>query len=134
MLNNGISMPWQITYHPDTEIVEVIYTGANGINDIYEATAASIRETKERASLKVLLDFSEAKISLNLLDTLKFPDKFYNDLKADRLVRVAVVEPKSTAYKSLTRFFVTASNNRGWSVQSFTTRDEAFVWLNSEAD
>jgi len=121
-------MSFAIKHKPSPGIIEVIFRGFTTGDDLREATTKCISMEKETGTTRFLIDAVEVNLAASITDLYNLPVQF-EDEKANRESRTAVILPKSPRARRDAEFCETACRNRGWSVQTFSERQGAIDWL-----
>ena len=126
-------MSWTIDYNHTLGIIEIVYVGFTSRLDIQEVTSKAIAMTEKEETLDVLIDAVEMDPAPSVIDIYKLPAEQYVSEGLSHQIRIALVEPNLPQAKEAARFYETVCVNRGWSVQLFSHRDEAIIWLTARA-
>jgi hypothetical protein len=122
-------MTWYVRHDTSLGIIEVTYAGLVDGSDLWEACSRRIVLEQQTGSHAVLVDASEIDLVATVLDVFSLPAKLYEEKRADRKTRIALVLPRSEKAIEFAKFYETACTNRGWSVKVFQDRQGAIEWL-----
>ncbi len=122
-------MPWTYKYNPTLQIIEAVFFGSITARDLKESTSEFIAWEKEKDINRFLIDTTEMEFAASLVDVYNLPAKQYQEEKADRNGRVALVLSRYPWEKEAAQFYETVCKNRAWDVQAFSEREEAVNWL-----
>lgn len=122
-------MSWDIKYNEDSQIIEISYTGDVTGMDLHEAATKRLSMQKKTGAKLILADASLTRSNPPIMDIYELPDRLYSDNKAIRDSRIAFVLPKNKKFRELAYFYQTAVKNRGWIIELFENREDAFSWL-----
>ncbi|MGD9161150.1 MAG: STAS/SEC14 domain-containing protein [Desulfobacteraceae bacterium] len=125
-------MSWHINYNEESRIIEITYSGNVTGQDIREATVRRISLQTETGATLILADASQSQEGPPLINVYDLPDRIYPEHDARRDTRIAFILPTHSKAKELAHFFQTAAKNRGWTIELFEERKDAFSWLTSE--
>jgi len=127
-------MAWRVLYNSTTDVAELINEGAVTSKDLFDGVMACYHLGIEKGSLKFLADSSKReKFKGSIFDYYKVPEMFAK-MPEIRRARIAVLLPTGKCFDAGVRFFETVCLNRGYLVQTFTTRHAAEEWLNKLED
>lgn len=122
-------MAWTVAYDDTLRAISVKLFGSLDGSELHGLTSAAIALQKEQGILDVLVDAIELEFPPPLVDIYDLPAEQYIAEHLTRKVRIAVVLPKVPHAREAAQFYETVCRNRGWSVRSFLSRDEAAAWL-----
>ncbi|MBN1378896.1 MAG: STAS/SEC14 domain-containing protein [Gammaproteobacteria bacterium] len=125
-------MPYTLNYNHSLQLVEVVYTGKVTADELRESTSKAIALGKKHGDADALVDGTEMELVASSVDLLDLPAHQYEAEKMSRRVRVAFVLPKLSKELENSKFYETASVNRGWQVRLFPNRNEAIEWLTTK--
>jgi hypothetical protein len=122
-------MPWNVEYDSELNLVLCTFVGRVSAAEYIEAKTKAFLLAQEKGTNRYLVDDTDWETAISVTDMYEWP-KLYEQWRADRLSRVAVImpNPDSPEARDL-QFYETTSRNRGWNVSVFPTRDEAVAWL-----
>ena len=123
-------MPYDLKYNGNLRIIELVHTGILSGKDLQKCTEEGIALQMEHGVYAILIDTIDLESVANIADLYYLPRQ-YDEGKASRSTRIALVTPRDPAAQGFTQFYDNVCNNRGWRVQPFDTRDEAVEWLTS---
>ena len=118
-------MPEEVKINDELKIIEVISFGDVSNEDILASVASVAKIFKETRISKVLVDTTEEKSFPSTFEVLSIASNMPRDMRFALFVR----ETQST--KRDVHFFETVALNRGFSFQTFTSKNEALKWLRS---
>ena len=121
-------MAWSVDYNSDLGFIQVVYTGLVTFNEFKEATNKVLSMSKSHKENRILIDDSKLEIAVSTTEIYKLP-LFYDDVKANRRSRLALILPTAPQPREDVQFFVTVCRNRGWYIKGFGKRQEAIEWL-----
>lgn len=126
-------MPWSVKYDAELGIVCIVNSGRITIDEFKEGAFEIIAQARKHRTNLVLIDDSKLEITVSTNDIFKMP-QFYEDAKAYRGSRWALIQPpEGPALKEL-KFYETVCRNRGWLVKLFSDRQAAVDWLLNEPE
>lgn len=124
-------MACSVTYNPESDLVETVYSGRVTAEDVLYAATERIRlQREEGASWQVLIDTRQTtQLVAGAFDFYKLQD-VYREEPSNHRTQIAVVLPDGDEHaRAGALFFETLCVNRGWLVSSFDEMDEAVSWL-----
>ncbi len=121
-------MAWSVDYNSDLGFIQVVYTGRVTFNEFKEATNKVISMSRSHKENRILIDDANLEIGVSTTEIYKLP-LFYDDVKANRRSRLALILPTAPQALEDVQFFVTVCRNRGWNIKGFSKRQEAIDWL-----
>ncbi len=127
-------MPWTARHDPSRDIVELVCGGTMTASDLHGATTRCILLSKQKGSIKFLIDAAAIELAASIFDLYDLPSRQYVEEGADRLSRIAVILPTDPKELDSVKFYELACKNRGWRVESFPDRDGALSWLLGERE
>ncbi len=122
-------MPYTITYDPESDIVNLAFTGEITGIVISEATSKCIALQKQSRALRFLVEVNGWEVVASFVDIYKLIYDQYAAEAAHRLSRIAVVLPTTASGQTAATFYETVSQNAGWKAQVFASRKNAIDWL-----
>jgi hypothetical protein len=122
-------MPWQVNLSEDSKYVKMCYKDEISIEDVRQAHSAAVSLCKENSILFVLDDCLEMTAKFTITDLILLYKTFEESGKSFRIIE-AIVLPKDNKARDNVLFYETASLNRGYTIKSFKTQEEALKWLN----
>lgn len=129
-------MPHTITYHPETQILELKLHGQITFNEIKEIYSEALPFAKDKNSSLFLSDYREAVLCLSTFEIYELPKIFSETAAAVGFIpfhlKRAIVQSQ-THNPDDYQFFETVSQNRGQSLaRLFQDIDEAKKWLSQK--
>jgi len=125
-------MTCKVEYHPDLKLVECVVEGFLTVNELLEATIATVSLSVEKETNLILVDDSKLEKTVETVDIYELPQS-YEDLNIDRKIKAAVILPISLQAREDVQFYETVCQNRGWDIAVFEQRQEAIDWLMEES-
>jgi hypothetical protein len=124
----GAAVAWSVSRNDLTGVIEITYRGTIAMEQVIDSTAEALAIAEGEGPQLFLSDLSDARSELSVIEIYSIPAQ-WEQLKANRGNRVAVVVPESAADPVDARFYENVSRNRGWLVRVFKERKEALEWL-----
>lgn len=121
-------MPWNVTFHPDTRIIETTFAGLLTPDELKAAVMATLHECHSRDVPLLLADCSQLQGGHSIVDLYEMASAVASSAVVGNL-REAVLVPASAVAADSVRFWETAAGNRGITVQLFQDRASAVAWL-----
>ena len=121
---------YRVTFHPAFQIVECATTGFLTVDELTEATVATVVLAIEKNTQLILIDDSKLEKAVGTFDIYNLPE-LYDTLAIDRSIKVSIVLPESPEAKEDVQFYETVCRNKGWNTEIFEQRQEAIDWLRS---
>jgi hypothetical protein len=122
-------MPYTIKHDPESDIVEIVFTGPIESDDMIEATTKCTSLQKQTGATRFLVDAGEWDVAASLVDIFDLPDKQYWKEELSRQTRVAVVRPTAASALKAAQFYEITCRNRGWNAKVCSDRQHAVDWL-----
>ena len=124
-------MSFAVKYNPEFRIIESVLADNVTKKDLLMHEAQCIALAKETNPTGILTDATQATLKVSMAALFDLPE-FYAVQGLRRSVRIAILPPTSDAENRLVDFYETVCLNRGWTVRTFTERQEALDWLLGE--
>jgi hypothetical protein len=121
-------MGWDVSYLEDLKIIETKFFGYIKKPELFTAIESSIAEAGKRETKKFLSDCSNLAGGHSLFDLYEKANEIFaagvpKDLKE------AIILPTQSIQQDKTEFWKTVTNNLGYNVRIFQSREEALEWL-----
>ena len=120
-------MPWTVNYDSDSDCVVTVYEGKLTAEDLRAEEEQSLALAIEKGTKRFLVDLVNYESSISPLHLLESPARY--EEKLTRPIFVAVLEPLSHEARKDSEFYETICVNRGWTVATFATKEDAIAWL-----
>ena len=124
-------MPYEVNYNSKLRIVEATVSGVLSAEEFHSCTDEQMNLTAKHGIGSVLINALELTSVEFVMDIYDLPGR-YEEGGLSRSSRFALVLPKLRSLHEIGEFYDNVCNNRGWTVQSFATRDEAIAWLTDD--
>lgn len=121
-------MPYEVNCNSKLRIIEATISGMLSTEEFHSCTNEQMNLSAKHDIGSVLINALELTSVEFFMDVYDLPGR-YKEGGQSRSSRIALVLPKLRALHELGEFYDNVCNNRGWTVQSFATRDEAIAWL-----
>jgi hypothetical protein len=121
-------MPWNVVHLEREGVVETVYSGAITTADLRDAIMATVAMAKERGSRRFLSDCSQLEEGGSLTDIYELPG-LYERLGIGRNWKEGIVLPVIPQAEDQLKFYETVTQNQGFQVRIFPSREEALSWL-----
>lgn len=121
-------MPLEIKFDPAEGIIESIFTGDIGFEELESEAYQTIELSKNHKVNKFLCDGRKAVVSQSIVAALDL-ERISEQEQVDRLSKIAIIAPESPETLHFAKFYETACLNRGWNVSVFEDRESAAAWL-----
>lgn len=121
-------MTWNVEYDTELGLIHCVYSGRVTVDEFKEATTKAMTLSKIKKTAKFLIDDSMLEIAVSATEIYELP-LFYDDIKASRKSKMAVILPSARQARKDVEFYETVCRNRGWAVKIFTERQRAIDWL-----
>jgi len=125
------AMPWRVEHDAELGIVRAIYFGRVTANEFKAGTLETIALMDAHGINLLLIDDTEVELAVSTNDIFEMP-QFYENVRAMRSTRWALVHPSDPAAIKHFRFYENVCRNRGWLVKLFSDRQAALDWLLTE--
>lgn len=123
-------MPWNLEYHEDTQIVELVITGRVSSEELLEAASARIAFGEENRTDKYIINARHIDAPRSTtLAVYDIPTRIYDEKGLSRDSAIAVVAPIASESIWISSFYEDLCVNRGWRVETFLERSRAIEWL-----
>lgn len=122
-------MAWSVEYNSELRIIESVYAGTVDGKELRNAAQKRIETQQEHNTNQVLVDATALESVGSMVDIFNLPALYYPSKSFSRATMIALVLPKLEQPLEATKFYVTASQNRGWNAKAFENREDALVWL-----
>jgi hypothetical protein len=121
-------MPWNITVHPKTGIVETLYGGRLSPTELQAAVLATIEQGRKRGATLYLGNCTSLEGGHSVTD-LYFLADLLQSLGLTSEFHEAILLPQLEAAAEDVQFWETTTRNRGCDVRVFRDREAALAWL-----
>jgi|SRR5579859_3954310 len=125
-------MPCTIGFNERDKILEVVYQGEFGADELRTSTHEILTAMLERKTMRVLLDCAQAHFNIPAANVFQLPDLYDSRGVARHDARAAVVKPKDGYHQELFEFYEDVCRNRGFFVSLFDDAVAARAWLLSD--
>jgi hypothetical protein len=122
----GASMAHNITVL-ESGILEIVHTGKMTVREAHASRDEAGPMMKARGLRRVLTDVSRTNHDDSTMDLFKFNSTHYDVFP--RGTRIAVVIPPESEHRESAQFAETVASNRGISMKTFLTYEDAKNWL-----
>lgn len=122
-------MKWNIEFNNKSHFVVLTYNGLISTQELYDSSIATIDLTNKYGVIKMLVEASRFKTNSARDEIFKMSNELYDKWGMNKLMQIAIVEPKDFMAKSIANFYEIASKNLGWDVKVLPDRKEALKWL-----
>ena len=121
-------MPYTINYLEDEGIVEVVSVGNLTIEDFINQGKEAIELALKKNTNLFFADNSDMVGPVNISVIISIPD-FWERFSASRTNKMAMLISKDKSLHEDFNFFENVCRNRGWNVNLFEKKEDAFKWL-----
>lgn len=121
-------MPYEVLYHQEYGVVEVVYCGEISHDDFVGAHEDAWELAKEKGVVRFVSDNRRVKGSPPVRTIVRIPE-LYDRLGVGRGNAVAVVLPSRGLEARTTKLYVKMARAIGRNVEAFNYREEALEWL-----
>jgi hypothetical protein len=118
-------MEWDIEYLPDHKVLVVRARGTLDAAASEQVIAAGAAAAAQHDCTRHLVDYRQARVSLSVLDMYHRPD-LYREQGMPHNTCIALLFSR---LDNDTRFREAVAVNRGVSLRTFTSEDQALAWL-----
>ncbi len=118
----------QVRYIEEIRVIESMFDETYTPQDIIDSTKQAISFSKNMGTNLFLADCTKLKRSRSVLEIYGIGDVFIG-MNIPRGIRQAVILPAKKEIESNSRFYETATRNKGYDVKVFSDRFEAIAWL-----
>ncbi|MBI5648446.1 MAG: STAS/SEC14 domain-containing protein [Ignavibacteriae bacterium] len=125
-------MPWTARFIADDGIIEMTYEGILTEAELHASVHAAVEYGTREDTLNVLADCTRIIAEGSLFDVVELVN-FYDQNKVTRRMREAVIVDAGSPTEMYMRFYETVACNRGYTVRTFTSAEDARNWLRGEA-
>jgi len=122
-------MPCTIGFNEKDKILEVVYQGDFGADELRASTQEILTAMLERKSMRVLLDCAAAHFNIPAVNVYQLPDVYDSRGVTRHDARAAVVTPKDGYHREIFDFYEDVCRNRGFFVKLFGDAGAARAWL-----
>jgi hypothetical protein len=117
-----------VHYVAELNLVESVFDVSYTKQDIIDSTMEAIKLAAENGTDRYLVDCTKLARSRSIIDIYSIGE-LYNDLDIKRGSKQAVILSSNKEIEKNTRFYETATRNRGYDVRIFNDHAEAVAWL-----
>ena len=122
-------MSFNLDYQEWSRVVHLRFIGDSSQDTVHEASLAFVKMLNEKASTKLLTDFSDAKsLAMSSFDVSDLP-AYFRSLGLQKPFIEAVVAPRGGPLRETAEFYETVCTNRGARVRVFETTSDGLAWL-----
>jgi len=121
-------MPYTVNYLEDEGIVEVVSVGNLTIEDFINQGKEAIELALKKNTNLFFADNSDMVGPVNISVIISIPD-FWERFSASRTNKMAMLISKDKSLHEDFNFFENVCRNRGWNVNLFEKKEDAFKWL-----
>jgi hypothetical protein len=127
-------MPYTLTHDPELDMIDLVFTGEIGGEDIREVTSKCIALQRQMRVLRFLVELNGWEVAASFVEIYKMVYEQYAEESAHRLSRIAVVLPTTSSGQAAANFYETVCHSAGWNAQVFADRESAINWLTGSVD
>jgi hypothetical protein len=124
-------MPWTIESRDDGQLLEVVYKGILGAEDLRAATIEIVDMLIAKGIHRLLLDCHDSHFNVPTVAVYQLPE-LYDAKGLSRQVRAGVVKPHDGYHVEIFEFYEDVCRNRGYFAKLFDDADSARQWLREE--
>ena len=121
-------MPWRISYLAEYAVIETVYAGVLGPQELQAAVLATLEEVRERCTERLLSDCSDLEGGHSVVDLYGLMELLEGQKWGPRF-REALLLPQRALPAEDVRSYETFCVNRGFDVRIFDDRSAALAWL-----
>lgn len=122
-------MKCKIEFDKELNLVVLTYNGLISTQELYDSSASTIDLTNKYGVYKILVEARKFVSNSDREELFRMPNELYARWGMNKLMQIAVVEPKDFSAKSIAHFYEIASKNLGWEARVFPDRKVALNWL-----
>ena len=124
----GFLMSILVKYIEEFRVVESLFDVTYTKQDIIDSTKQAVSLANEKGTNLYLADCTSLTRGRSVVEIYSFGD-IYTELHIPRGSRQAVILSTNKQIESNSRFYETATRNKGYDVKVFNDRIEAIAWL-----
>jgi len=119
-------MPGSVDYEKTLGIIRVVNSGRVTVDEIKDRTLETIEKAVKHRTNLIIVDDTNLELAVSTNELFRLPE-FYENSKAYRGSRWAVIQRSEGQDRKDHRFYETSCQNRGWLVKLFSDRQEAIA-------